>query len=67
MWILIPLGLLAIVVSGALTSRYTGGSPEAWGTSAKRIGPQLVPKWVSLLNIGGWVAVALGVLSLFVR
>jgi len=65
MWMLIPLGLLAIVTSGVLTSRYTGASPEAWEASAKRIGAQLVPKWVSLLNIGGWIALVLGVWSVW--
>jgi hypothetical protein len=66
LWLLIALGVIAIVVSGVLTSRYTGGDPDLWEASARRIVPQLVPKWVSLLNQFGWLALLLGVLNLFV-
>lgn len=66
LWLLIPLGLIGVVVSGVLTSRHTGGSPELWGASPRGIGPRLVPKWVSWLNIVGWAAIVIGVVSLFV-
>jgi len=66
-WLLIVAGVVAVLVSGKLTNDYTRGDAELWKLSATRHKTgfsKVVPTWVSLINIGGWIAVGVGVLIL---
>ncbi len=66
-WVIVGLGIIGVVVSGVLTKKHTYGSPELCVASADRLIPQLVPKWVSLLNIVGFVAILIGIIWVIAR
>jgi hypothetical protein len=61
---IIVAGAIAIIVSHVLSvgyARRAGIPPALWSATA---GTGIVPRWVSVMGLAGWIMVALGVLAL---
>lgn len=68
--ILIIAGVILIIISGILTNSKIKDNPVSKNLSPEEVDryvPQtdIVPKWVSAINILGWVLLVIGVLTLF--
>lgn len=62
--ILIVAGIVAIGASGAMTRRRVGLTFGRVDEVSMRFseGTGVVPTWVSLINLGGWVLIIVGVI-----
>ncbi len=58
-------GIITIIISGVLTNyfRKKVGFPKELAEHLPGTG--VIPKWVSLINLGGWALVAWGGVSIF--
>ena len=59
-------GLAAILLSAFLTIRFTRGARRLGVDIDSTAGTGIVPTWVSTLNIGGWILMAIGAVGWFV-
>lgn len=62
--IFIALGLAGIIVSASLSKarvKRSGVPREMWEYTA---GTGIVPRWISMINLGSWLFVVIGILSL---
>jgi hypothetical protein len=59
------LGAAAIVLSGILTQHFRSKAGIPAEFIEHLAGTGIVPKWVSLLNIVGWVLLLVGIVRLF--
>jgi hypothetical protein len=63
---LIIAGVLGLVASAVLTQSFLRNSGRSVDSFPSSAGKGIVPSWVSLINLGSWVLIAVGLFRAFI-